>query len=231
MTKNNVDIDAVLREDYKVKENLEINGRFNKTSRFVLPMINLSLNNKIIAKYLKNAFIDDQSVEHDFVQPVFLLFKVKNQKDKDWQDLYKLITTPGYKESFIMDYYIGQEDDNALVMFVFSVPEKWSNDYSAFKDGRYSKMSSELKNKFQKTVYAVNGEAKEGKEWGIVHKSDIIKDEVVKKFINPSTSTIEEVRRFRKEMDSWDEVWDAPQEAEEIYHYNDNKSKTTKETY
>lgn len=220
MTKNEVDLSVVLKEDYKVKENIEFNGRLNKTSRFILPMLGLHANGKTISKYLKSAFIDDKAIEHDFQSPVFILFRVANQKAKDWQELSKaLITTGVCKDAYMMDYYVGDEDGMSLIMFVFDLPSKWAKDYEHFKAGRYSKMSDEYKTKFPKIVYTASGDTKEGREWGILNKSDILKDEVVKKFINPSTSTPENVISLRRDMDTWDEVWDWPNPAEEIYHY------------
>lgn len=225
MTRNNVDIEAILRVDYKIRENIEFNGRFNKTSRFILPLLDLSSGSKLMSSYLKGAFYDDDSIEHDFEKPVFVLFKVKNQRDRGWQELSKLLAA---KSTYIMDYYVGEQDGGALIMYVFDLPSKWTGDYRLFKRGRYSKMSEEYKSRFSKVIYTANGESKEGREWGILHKSDILKNEVVKLFINPPTSTAEDVINFRRDMDSWEEVWDAPHEAEEIYHYATDTVTNTK---
>lgn len=219
MIKNEVNVEEVLNVDYVIKRNVEFSGKFNKTSRFILPLLDLNQGGKAMSMYLQGAFYDDHSIEHDFTKPVFVLFKVRNQKEKAWTEMYKLLSE---KQSFIMDYYVGEQDGASLIMFVFDIPDKWANDYFLFKQGKYSKTSKEYKEKFTKVFYNSQGVAQEGKEWGILNKTDAIKNEVTKIFINPKTATPDEVRAFRKDMDDWDEVWDAPQPKEEIYHYSEN---------
>lgn len=217
MLRNDVDIESILQTDHRIRECIEFNGKFNKTSRFIMPLLEISSGGKLTSMFLKGAFMDDYSIEHDFTRPVFLLFSVKNQRDRGWQELCKQLNA---RRDYIMDYYVGEQDNSSLIMYVLELAPKWGDDYELFKQGRYSKMSEQYKAKFPKTIYSASGVAKEGREWGILHKSDILKNEVVKLFINPGTSNAEDVIRFRRDMDDWNEVWDAPHEEHETYHYD-----------
>ncbi len=224
MIKNDVDIEAILAENSEVTQSKFNGGRYNKTSLFALPMIEMHYKMRWLSKFMKNAFLDDGAIEHDFIRPIFVLMKVKDQQDKDWQDFCQGINTISQiKPLFITDYYIGQEDGHSLLMYVFTVSEKWSGDFELFKNGQYSKMSDKYKKMFPKDVYLSTGGKKESQVWGALYKSDNLKDAVVKEFINPKTSTVEEVITFRRDMDSWDEIWDKPHAREEVYRYKDNK--------
>ena len=214
---NEVNVDNVVLEDYKEPDSV-FNGRYNKTSLFALPFLGMSVTSATSTKYLRNAFIDDRGIEHDFEHPLFLLFSVKNQKDKVWIDFCKTLTK---SEIYVTDYYVGVDAMiNHLIMFVFKVPEKWVVDFEFFKAGRYSKMSDAYKVKFAQYTYSASGTKRETKMWGILNKSDALKDEIVKTFIVPETSTKEDVINLRREMDGWDEIWDAPQPYHEIFLYN-----------
>jgi hypothetical protein len=217
MIRNDVDINSTVSEHYKENITEYTVGRLNKTSHFVLPMIDLSTTGAVISRYLRNAFLDDEGIEHDFTRPVFLLFRVKNPKDKPWTDFCKASVN---RDAYITDYYVGRDSDNAdLIMFVFQVPEKWSDDFEFYKIGRYSLTSKEYKNKFPEFVFTPSGAKRETRAWGILNKSETLKDEVVKHFINPGTSKPEDVISLRREMNTWDEIWDKPMEKEEIFRY------------
>ncbi len=215
MTVNEVNTDEVAVEDYKEHEN-EFNGRFNKTSLFILPMIDLHVTGSNTMRYLRNAFLNDEGIEHDIDRPLFVLYRVKNQREKYWLDYSKVLFN---KPSYITDYYVGMDGVYHLIMFVFQIPEKWKDDISHFKSGRYSLVSKELKAKFDQYVYTSSGEKREVRTWGILNKSDSIKDEVVRRFIVPSTSIPEDVITLRRDMDSWEEIWDMPHDKEEVFHY------------
>lgn len=215
MLRNDIDPNLVIIEDYHEHES-EFNGKYNKASLFTLPFIDMSVGTNITTRYLRNVFVDDFGIEHDFVRPLFLLFSVKNQKERFWVDFCK---TAVARDVYVTDYYVGTDEDEHLIMFVFRVPEKWAEDYKNFKVGRYSLMSDVYKKKFAQHTFSPSGEKRETRMWGILNKSDALKDAVTKMFIVPTTATAEDVVTLRRDMNNWDEVWDKPQPAEEIFRY------------
>lgn len=226
MLVNDVNLDTLLQEDCKDHES-EFNWKrgfkiHNKTTYFALPFIDLSVDGNICGRYIRNAYIDDMGIEHDFIRPLFVLFRVRNLKEKPWADFCKLNSQ---RDVYITDYYVGQEGEDTLVMYVFQVPEKWGADYQLFKMGQYSQMSGAYKSKFPQYSYTPSGDKREMRMWGILNKSEALKDEVVKRFIVPTTSTKEDVISLRRDMNTWDEIWDAPQLNAEIFRYVPEKDK------
>lgn len=225
LVSNETNLDDVLQDTYQDHQS-DFNWKrgtrvFNKTSYFALPLLGLSIEGNVCSRYLRNAYIDDEGIEHDIERALFVLFRVQNEKEKTWQDFIKAVTA---RDIYVYDYYVGQEGPASLYMYVFQVPKASEEDYQNFKKGRYSLMSSEYKAKFPQYLYTPTGTKKESRMWGILNKSDAIKDEVVKMFINPKTSTPEDVISLRRDMDTWDEVWDAPNKKAEIFHYNTNEN-------
>lgn len=222
MLTNEVDLNIILQDNYKDHDS-EFNWRrgnriHNKSTYFALPFIGLSVEGNICSRYLRNAYLDDKTIEHDFERPLFVLFRVKNLKEKFWIDFCK---TAPMRENYVMDYYVGQEGENTLIMYVFQVPEKWAKDFKLFKQGCYSKMSKTYKDLFDQYLYTPSGDKRETRMWGILNKSEALKDEVVKRFINPGTSTPDDVILLRRDINTWDEVWDAPNDNAEIFHIKD----------
>ena len=225
MTKNDINIKEILKETYKSKAS-EWNGKYNKTSRFCLPMIDLNISGKAISRFLKNAYLDDHTYEHNIERPLFLLMEVKNLHEKMWVELYKILTkNENYKKYYITDYYVGSRDEYNQIMFLMQIPKKWANDLEMFKNGSYSKFSNQYKSKFVQ----FNNDETECKEWAILNKTESYKDQLAKAFINLSTTTKEQAIKFRKEIDSWEEVYDKVWPAEEIYKYNATTSIISKE--
>lgn len=225
MLVNNIDLNELLQDTFNDHQS-DFNWRrgtkvFNKTSFFALPMIGMSLEGTVCARYLRNAYIDDKSCEHDLTNPLFMLFKVANTKDKAWQDFIKAVTS---RESYITDYVVGKEGNADLFMYVFQIPKQFEQDFEYFKKGRYSLMSDAYKAKYTQWLYSPTGTKRESRMYGILHKSSAIKDEVVKMFIVPTTSTPDDVIALRREMDTWDEVWDAPNLKAEVFHYEPDAS-------
>jgi len=227
MRKNEIQINDVLQETFQSKESLYNGTRFNKTSKFCLPMVDLHCSGKALSRYLVNAYLDDLGLEHDIEQSLFLLFSVRSQKDKMWRDFCDIFSARGsHRKFYVTDYYVGKKGNSDLIMYVLQIPNKWQSDFELFKKGRYSLFSKEYRSLFPKTVQLNTGEKVEGKEWGIINKSAFRKDFLAKEFINPPTTTVEQAMRFRKEMDNWDEIWEIPLDDHEKYHYTDANTNT-----
>lgn len=221
MFKNDIDLNNILEDDWKDHDS-EFNWKrgvkiFNKTSYFALPLIGMTVEGNTCSRYLQNAYVNDHSIEHDFENCLFLLFKVKNQKEKFWIDFCKAAEL---KDNYIFNYLVGKNGDYDLLMYVFKVPEKWIPDFQFYKKGQYSKTSEAYKKLFPQYIYTPSGDKRESRIWGILNKSNALKDEVVKKFIVPTTSTADDIINLRRDMDSWEEIWDAPQKNAEIYAYS-----------
>ena len=222
MTTNDVDLNIIVQEDAEVKTT-KYNGKYTKSALFLLPMFELSVRNRLVSKYLNNAFLDDKGIEHDFSDSLFILFKVKNLREKDWQDLCKLMTSKELiKSNLILDYYVGTKDEHHLVMYVLKIPERYLADFNNFKEGKYSKISKEYQSRFPEKVVNAAGQQVESLVWGAMHKSNSLKDLITKEFNVDKTEKV----YFRKFVETLPEIWDSPKEEEEIYRYGTEPDKT-----
>lgn len=228
LNNSKINLEELLQDPYKDHESefhwKRLGKMYNKSSYFLTPMIGVGLEGNVCMRYLRSAYYDDKGIEHDFERPIFMLFNVSNPADKTWKDFVSAIVL---KDIYITDYYVGLAGKHSLFMYVFQAPACFSEDYKNFKEGRYSLMSPEYKKKFPQYLYGPTGSKKESRVWGILNKSDVLKDEVVKAFIVPSTSKPEDVVSLRRSMDAWDEVWDAPNPRAEIFHYNNEQDAST----
>lgn len=207
MLKNEVVLLEILKEDSFVKLG-SYDGAYTKTTMFMLPAINIDIRSRFINKYLNNAFLNDRSTPNDFIRPIFLLFNVKNFVERDWKDFSAILSA---KEEYITDYYAGKEGPYNLVMYVFSVPEKWSKEYNLFKNGKYSKFSQEYKDKFPETITLRNGREVESVVWGAMNKSSALKQKIKEELFDKKEWNI---------VESLDEIWEMPKRQTEIFKYN-----------
>lgn len=229
MTKNDVNLNEIVVEDYKPKMS-DYNGKYSKTALFLLQMIGLSLRHRLILKFMRNAFIDDKGIEHDFTRPIFVLFSIKNMQDKEWAILEDVLKK---NESRITDYYVGVDSKTGMnyVMYVFQVPDNWKEDFYHFKAGRYSKMSDEYKAKHPKDIIDPVHGTIESVVWGAMHKSDKLKDRVAKEFsVKDEKGRIKDKLAYndiRSALDTAAEIWDRPNKEEEYFRYNNQTENDT----
>lgn len=214
MTKDKLqNLSEVIEEDYCVLTSKYV-GQYTKTTLFLLPMLGLTVRDSLISKYLKNTFLNDEGIEHDFNKCLFLLFKVKSFKEKDWISMCDAFRNkkPFY-DLYLMDYVVGTENGFNLVMFVFKVPEIWIPDYTQFIASRYSKFSDAYKERFPEFIKDSTGKNTESIVYGAIHKTDTLKDRVTNEFCVDSLDK----RAFRRDMDSWMEIWSGVSMFQECY--------------
>lgn len=178
-------------------------GKYNKTTTFLLPSVGLGIFQiKTIASYLVNAYLEDESLEHNFERPVFVLFSISKTQEKTWNDFeYKLQKNPNY----VYDYYVGTNEKETLIMYVFKVPEKWKDIYSLFKEGKYFEFDEDYKKIFPKE--AINlGKIVESKVYGVLYKTQSLKEYLIQEFvIDP-----DDQNEFENTLNSMDNWWDLP---------------------
>jgi hypothetical protein len=205
MTKNEIKLNEVLKEDY-ITPGSEYDGKYTKTTQFMLPAIGVNVKNRLIFNFFINAYLDDKGHRHQYERPVFVLFGVKDFENRDWQKVYStLVKAPNY----LMDYDVGEQDGNKLVMLVFQVPLEFENDYYHFKRGRYSRFSDTYKDKFPKMLQGDGGQ-EESILWQIINKAPALKRK------------LEEIFGLETGQLDWPdtkEIWDMPQKTREYYRY------------
>lgn len=205
MEKNETNTDNIVVEDF-IDKTSKFNGKYNKTTLFLLPMLGLSLRNANILKYLKNSYIDDRGLEHDYKKPIFLLFNVNSLHDQIFKKFQEALRK---KQEYVYDYYIGTNNGRHLLMYVFESPEKYRADYNHFKAGRYSQFSKEYRELFPQYVQNALGKDVESIAWGAINKSKGLKEKIMTDF--------ELDKSFVEELE---ELWDSPKRDEEYYRYN-----------
>lgn len=201
MTKNDLDINELLAETYKIPESVFDRAR-TKTTHFMLNTIfhNSSLTN---TEYFVNAFLNDAQFTHKIIRPLFLLFKV-SPKDNKWGTILPRLRA---KTEYLMEYLCGIQDKKHLIMLVFQVPDKYSKDYLNFKNGKYSQFSPEYKKLFNRYTANEKAQPVESTVWRVINKSAELKKELETYFGDPV--------KFSRD----DELWGIPESAYEIYRY------------
>lgn len=221
MTKNEISLKDALLEGYITPTSM-YDGIYTKTTQFMLPSISVNIKNKIVFKFFVNSYINDVKHEHEYERPIFVLFSVKDFKDKDWEKVYSaLILSPNY----ITDYDCGKQDEDNLVMIVFRVPDEYARDYYLFKKGKYSQFSQQYKEKFPRFVATDDNknEPKESIMWQVINKSDLLKEELAKEFTakndNGQYFKQDDYDQMLATFNEMDEIWDIPRKEREYYRY------------
>lgn len=208
MTKNDLNIDELLREDYIVPESV-FDRKRTKTSHFMLNTVfyNSSLTS---TEYFVNAFLDDGGLAHRMSRPLFLLFKVA-PKDNKWATIAPRLRG---KTEYLMEYFCGVNEKKHLIMMIFQVPDKYSRDYLLFKNGKYSQFSPEYKKLFNRYTANEKAQPVESVVWRVLHKSTDLRKELELYFGEPV--------KFSRE----DELWGIPEPKYEIYRYKQEDAKS-----
>jgi hypothetical protein len=171
-------------------------------------------NNSLMGtEYFVNAFIDDGGFPHTMDRVIFVLFKtdIKNQK---WQMLSQRLRG---KTEYLLEYFCGIQDNRHLIMMVFKIPDKYTNDYINFLDGKYSKFSDAYKKLFPQFTYNDKAMPIESTIWRVIHKSDVLKKELERYF------TISPNGKNPFKFDPEDELWGIPEPKFEVYRHVEKK--------
>ncbi len=208
MTINDVDVTKVIENEWEiVRGEYNKDGKFTKTTQFLLPAIELSITPKFLTYFL-NAFLNDVEYEHVYKRPLFLLFKCT--KSKEWAQAYKELKD---NKNYRTDYNVGFKDGWDLVMMVYEVPESLHEDYLNFKKGKYSHFSIDYKKRFPRFISTSN-KKEEARIWQVIHKSPDLRRSIEHELKIPSSL-----------LDDEDELWDIPRKNTEFYNY-DQKSQS-----
>lgn len=119
-----------------------IEGIYNKTTMFVLPLVCINkLNASFITNnggYLINSFIDCDFIEKKDKYSIFLLLKyLKSDRYKFQEEM--LITN---------EHFVKTIDDNPnYVIYEFSIPIEFREDFDKLLNGKYSKISGKAKSR------------------------------------------------------------------------------------
>lgn len=143
-------------------------GVENKTTLFMLPALNLSMDktNYELLRYFGfvNCFIDHKQ---GLVKAQDALYMVFNPSRAALQDFSKFFDIYKTYPNFVDDYIVDQN----LIVVIFRVKEKWRESYSAFKASRYSKMSKEYAELFKRPDLAT-GKVRTAREYFIIHRHE-----------------------------------------------------------
>lgn len=207
MTKNDVMLDQTIRLDIKSKLS-GFEGSNTKTTMFLLRGLDIDIYNLAITEFLVNAYISDTEYTHTHPRPVFVLFKTKTLHDPKWLKIHRLMLQ---NSSYVDDYIPGTQDGGYLMMYLFNFPEIYASDYFTFKRGQYSQFSKEYKDLFPAKVKSLkSGNMVDSLSYGIINKTQNVKDIVIKTFELDDSCGI----------DDWEEIWDIPRKDVEYYRTN-----------
>lgn len=208
MKRNDTDKMAIAQEHYDVPKSL-YDGRYTKTTNFLLPAIDLNIRKKIISQFFVNAFLKDEEMPVQVNLPVFVLFKTVDLKNREWMGIYGYLQS---KDEYVTDYNVGKDGFEHQIMFVFNVPQHYEDLYYKFKRGKYSEFPEEYKTKFPQYVKDEKGNVSESVIWGAMYKSSTLKALVEKEFcLEPDILTYE------------NEFWERPRPHRETFRYPKSK--------
>lgn len=202
MTKNEVDINKVVRECYVTPDSL-YDGPYTKTTQFMLPAIGINIKSKLIFNFFVNTYIEDSGIRHNYKRPIFVLFAVTDFSTREWSKVYSTLVKT---DNYIHDYDVGIKDEKKLVMMVFKVPDEFEQDYYHFKRGRYSQFSEAFKAKFPRYI----GDGKESLLWQAINKAPELKRKIEDEFL---------LEEGQMDWPDATEIWDKPRKEREYYRY------------
>lgn len=217
MTRNEVDQKEILRNEYRTTVS-EFDGEYTKSTIFLLPAALINISNANIRSNLVNAYLEDVDHEHDYIRPIFVLFKTEDVKNIEWR---KLELDLQNKEEFITTYSCGFQGKYELLMFVFKCPDEFKDDYYKFKRGKYSEFSTRYKRKFPEIMLNKEGKHVKSLAYAVINKTDFAK-EFLKKALLLSNEDIQE----------FSELWSIPTKEREYYRYikTDNQNENCKDS-
>lgn len=206
MTSNDVNIADLLKEDYVVPESV-FDKKRTKTTHFLLNTVfpNSSLT---AIEFFVNAFLTDEGFSHCIPRAIFVLFKA-DSNDPKWEAVLKRLRS---KNEYILDYFVGIEEDIPLRMVIFQIPEKHANEYVCFRKGRYSKFTEEYKKTFARYAHNERGNPVESVIWRVVYKSPELRKELQNWIGNEEGDY-----HFTEE----DELWGIPTAKYEHYRHKE----------
>lgn len=205
MTKNGIDVDESVSNDYVVRDS-EFDGRYTKTSLFLMPAIGFNIHSSQTRPYFVNAFLDDKGCQHEYERPIFVLLKTRTFSDTGWKRLNNELQK---KPEFITSYDCGTQNEHDLIMYVFQCNDFYKDDYYNFRKGKYSKFSDAYKKKFSEIIIDEKGHPVKSIMYGVINRTDEMKKKVAKmlkleyKFVN----------------EELEELWERPRREREYYRF------------
>jgi hypothetical protein len=159
---------------------------YNLSTTFILPMLSrpwVWYGNKLINFYLG----DVNRPEYD--RHILVLFEYS-----DDDDFIKLEQNLRNHPQYIEDY----DPNSETVMFVFSIPDEFNDDYNLFKKGKYSHFSTKLK-------HAILGSQTSGINFEILTRSKARKERLES--------------HLEVKIDPSAELYSAPDNSKEVFGY------------
>ena len=173
MTKNDVNINSVV--DVRLSyPNSIFSGHTTYSTLFLTPVFDVYqvlIDN--VSGRLVNCYIDDMYLPHDYKRPMFML--IRSKLDGTYDKIHSILSK---NSNFVYSYVAGKNDEQLLLMYVFTCPKAYEKDYDKIMAGEYSKTSDKYKGMFNKSVPTSDGTYKESAVYGILYKTNTLKKKV-----------------------------------------------------
>ena len=186
-------------------------SKFNDTTRFILPilledpifkglkplMAGIGLFEYFINMGFKNTYLYD----HYYPKKdcIYLVFQPETFS-KNFVNF-----TQNFLEAH-SEYKLNYDLEDGKVVYVFGVPEKYSQDIELLKKGKYSAVTKDFKSLFPQTIINNKGEKVLFSNWMILHKHPLWKKHM-ENYVG---------QEIPQDLDLWDPL----NPAKEIYNYN-----------
>ena len=122
--------------------------KYTQTSTFLFPLLEIpkqlfrcdvtnSFNKRIMTTRFSNAFMWDEDLEFDFNHEPYIFIVLKPYRDYNFEEFYSTIIS--------MATYVDEYEKDDFIVMVFKIPEKHLDQYNLLLEGKYSKLSPEIK--------------------------------------------------------------------------------------
>ena len=207
MRKNENNFNDAITVDWKLPLK-RLETKWTKSTLFLLPLINVHLNQrKDILPYVNNCFIWDAEKEdfNFFTAPLYVLLQTKDYNDPLFKVTCNVFRNNG---CYSYEYEVGVQDGLNLIMMVMDIPFEYNTDFICFKQGKYSKISEQVKSKYTQEIYQNDLTRVENLAFHACFKTEVLKK-----------SLMENCNLEEEDFINLEEWCDKPEKAREFYRY------------
>jgi len=205
MTKNEISISDVIKEPWECPEKM-FDIEWTKSTLFLLPMVDVDINKKKeIIPYLENCYIKDEEYDEEFIRPLFILLKTKSYLETMFRQAQQMIRK---NPNYCCEYDVGENNGFHLVMFILQTPEKYKQDYYAFKQARYTEIQQWMKDLYPRMIYNKQNVLVRNIAYHASNRTEELQKAIQEEFLLSD-----------EELAGMKEIWDAPSKEREHYRY------------
>jgi len=142
------EVEKLLENKWRICDSI-LHNSWTKTHCFIFPLLSESIKFHFsLKRHYICSYIADEKRNVNIENPILIHFKTTDiEGDIPSMSWDKLFNTLIKEEGFCYYYYVGNDKIKNEVIFAFTIPEEFKEDYNLIVKGKYSKTSKEYKDK------------------------------------------------------------------------------------